>query len=203
MMKMRIFSELHRKVIHELREKLPSYLVYHDADHTNYVLSRAIYLAGKEGVKGYDLFLLKLASLYHDTGFMFSRDHHEQRSCDFAVEELRKAGLPSKDIGRVCGMIIATTIPQNPQNLPEKIMADADLEYLSTNRFVEQSERLFAELKHINPGLTRPEWYRLEIAFMEKHSYHTDYFRRVREPVKKRNIDKVRAELERITKSAY
>ena len=199
MTRMPTFKELHHKVTKQLRDKLPSYLIYHDADHTDYVLSRAIYLAGKEGVNGYDLFLLKLASLFHDTGFMFSRDHHEQLSCDYAIEELGKAGLPSRDIGRVCGMIIATTIPQNPQNLLEKIMADADLEYLSTNRFWEYSERLYTELRHVNPALTRPEWYKLEIAFLENHSYHTDYFRRVREPVKKRNLDRVRAELERIT----
>ena len=47
-----------------------------------------------------------------------------------AKEELPKFGLSEKDIELICGMIMATKIPQNPKTKLEKIIADADLEYL-------------------------------------------------------------------------
>ena len=55
----------------EVFSRLPDNLYYHNIDHTlQDVLPAAIRLAEMEAVSSDDLFLLKTAVLFHDTGFI-------------------------------------------------------------------------------------------------------------------------------------
>ncbi len=165
-----------KKHIHSvLSSKLPEYLTYHSVEHTKYVLEKVIYIASKEGVKGHDLFLLKIAALYHDVGFIKTHIDHENIGCDIARTELPKFGISKDDIEVICGMIMATKIPQQPKTNLEAILADADLEYLGTKHFKTVSELLFQELKHYNPKLTRNEWNAIQMNFIKNHNYHTKF----------------------------
>lgn len=73
--------------------------------------------------------------------------------CKIATKELKTLDFSDKDIKAICGMIMATKIPQSPKNRLEVILADADLEYLSTSRFKIVSDKLFKELKAGNPKI--------------------------------------------------
>lgn len=190
---MMMFKPIREKVMGRLQNELDPGLSFHNAGHTAYVLHKAVYIARKEKVSGKELLLVKLAALYHDTGFLVGKADHEEHSCRIAGDELSHIpGLTEADVSAICAMIRATKIPQKPANLLEKIMADADLEYLSTPCFEEFSRRLFAEMTYLNPELDAEKWRLLEIRFMENHQYHTAYFRRVREPVKRRLIEKIK-----------
>lgn len=178
-----------------LERNLPSWLHYHSPGHTEYVLKKTIFIAGKEGVSEKDLFLLKLAALYHDTGFIVSRDQHEEISCRIAREELKEEGIKEDDIKIICNMIMATRIPQQPKTELENIIADADLEYLGTRHFNEISDRLYRELLHYQPNLTPGEWNEIQVSFMSKHRYHTDYCKQHREPVKMANLELLKKEV--------
>ena len=87
---------------------------------------------------------------------------------------------------------MATKIPQNPQNLLEEILADADLEYLSTQNFEPVSEMLFLELKYFNPAFTREDWRMVQIDFLSKHAYHTDFCKRYKENFKQQHLLKLK-----------
>lgn len=182
------FERIQRDVIQLLDEKLPAYLSYHNTRHTLYVLRKSEDIARKEGVSEANILLIKLAALYHDVGFTQVQKNHEEKSCEIARKQLKASGYSTKDIEVVCGIIMATKIPQNPQNHLEQIVADADLEYLATNRFELMGENLYKELKHFNPDLTREEWNKLQVAFISQHNYHTTYCRRYKSFRKKRNL---------------
>ena len=182
------YVEIREKVIDVLRDKLPSYLSYHSIKHTLYVEERCIYIASKENISKKELFLLKVAALYHDYGFIVSHIEHEQRSCDYARKELKEYNINKHDIEIICGMIIATKIPQLPRTQLERILADADLEYLGTKYFVPVSEKLYEELKHYNPKFTRKQWNELQINFISNHKYHTRYCRQYKEKYKRKNL---------------
>lgn len=189
---MQIFDHLYRKVITQLEADLPPWLKYHNANHTKYVIQQAESIANKENINGRDLLLMKIAALYHDTGFFIRRLDHEILSCEIASRDLKTWDLNQEEIKKICGMISATKVPQQPENLLEMIVADADLEYLGTDEFDTFSHNLFLELLHSNPTLTQQEWDKIQVNFITKHSYHTSFCKIYKEHLKQKNMDKVR-----------
>ena len=188
------FEEIQQRVFGEILEKLPPHLTYHNADHTRYVLEKAVFLANQNQINTSDLSLLKLAALFHDTGFIEGAKNHEERSCEIAKSYLGQH-FSEAELSKIFGMIMATKIPQNPHNELEKILADADLEYLGTDLFEQIGESLYEELKHSIPDFSQQAWDELQLAFMEKHHFHTDYCRQNREPKKQENLLKVKKRL--------
>ena len=185
------FSSIKKHILSVLSTKLPEYLTYHSVEHTKYVLKKVIYIASKEQVSGHDLFLLKIAALYHDIGFIETHIEHENIGCDIARKELPKFGISTNDIETICGMIMATKIPQQPETNLEAILADADLEYLGTKHFEAVSELLYKELMYFNPELTREEWNTIQINFMKSHKYHTKFCMRYKSFRKRNHMAKL------------
>lgn len=189
---MTAFNQLYQKVKINLEQNLPSYLTYHNFDHTQYVLEKTIEIAKKENISEQDLLLVKIAALYHDTGFIINPENHESIGCQIAGNDLRESGFDEDDIVKICNMIMATHIPQQPKTLLEKILADADLEYLGTDNFKDYGQKLFKELLHFNPDLSIKNWNDIQIEFISQHSFHTDYCRKYREPRKIKNLEEVK-----------
>jgi uncharacterized protein len=189
-----VFEEIKNRIYEDILEKLPSHLTYHNLDHTAYVLEKAIFLANQSQVEASDLELLKLAALFHDTGFIDNPKDHEEKGCVIARSYLSEE-YSEEQLLKISGMIMATKIPQSPTNHLENILADADLEYLGTDLFEQIGENLFQELKHFNPNFTEQAWDELQLVFMQKHHYHTEYCRQNREPKKQENLLKVKKRL--------
>jgi predicted metal-dependent HD superfamily phosphohydrolase len=189
-----VFEEIQHTIYKEILAKLPDHLTYHNLDHTAYVLEKAIFLAKESHVSAEDLHLLKLAALFHDTGFIDNPKDHEEKGCKIAEGYLAK-GYSKAELDKIYGMIMATKIPQSPTTLLENILADADLEYLGTDLFEQIGESLFTELKHFNPNFTEQAWDELQLVFMQKHHYHTEYCQKHREPKKQENLLTVKKRL--------
>jgi uncharacterized protein len=188
------FKTIQDHVVKRLDNELPDYLTYHCTDHTLYVCKKAEYIARKEGASEEDIYLLKVAAMYHDIGFVESHMAHEKRGCEIAMEELPGFGFNDAQLKKICGMIRATQIPQDPRTKLEEIIADADLEYLATNLFIVHSERLYKELQHFQNGqLTRERWNEIQKDFIGNHRYHTDYCRRYKEHRKHKNLERLLA----------
>ncbi len=171
-----------------LDKKLPSYLTYHNSEHTLYVLEKTIYIANKEGVSKNELLLLKIAALFHDTGYINTYDGHEEESCRIAKYELKNYNISKDEIEVVCDLIRATKLPHNPRSKLEMIFTDADLEYLSTNNFKPFGDLLFQEMKHFKPELTRKAWDAIQIEFLQNHKYHTDFCKRYKSHRKQKHL---------------
>ncbi|MBN7809836.1 HD domain-containing protein [Algoriphagus sp. H41] len=189
-----VFEEIQHTVYRDILAKLPQHLTYHNLGHTAYVLDQAIFLAMQSEVGEKDLELLKLAALFHDTGFIDNPKDHEEKGCKIAESYLSQDYSADK-LDKIYGMILATKIPQSPKTHLENILADADLEYLGTELFDQIGHTLFQELKHFNPDFTEQAWDELQLVFMQKHHYHTEYCRIHREPKKQENLLKVKKRL--------
>mgnify|MGYP005752114141 FL=1 len=188
------FEDIQHTVYQDILGKLPDHLTYHNLDHTKYVLDRAIFLGIESDVEAKDLELLKLAALFHDTGFIDNPKDHEEKGCRIAKGYLAQE-YSEDELEKIFGMIMATKIPQSPNNHLEKILADADLEYLGTDHFEEIGQTLYQELKHFNPTFSERAWDELQLVFLEKHHFHTEYCRIHREPKKQENLLKVKKRL--------
>lgn len=182
------FQPIYDGVIGRLTQNLPAHLTYHSVKHTEYVVEKAIYIAEKEKLPETELFLLKVAALYHDSGFLFGPANHEERGCELVWTELPEKGFSEPELIEVCEMIRATKIPQEPQSHAARILADADLEYLGTSHFQRVSELLYEELRHFNPSFTREEWNETQRNFISNHHYHTAYCRRYKAGRKAKNL---------------
>lgn len=178
-------------VIDLLSNKLPPFYYYHCLDHTLYVTEKVIEIAKEENCTDVEIDLLNAAALWHDTGFIHSYNHHEEESCAIATNHLPGYAYSAKEIGIICGMIMATRLPQQPKTKLEEIIADADLEYLGTDEASSKAELLYKEWLHLNPFLTKEDWNKKQIAFLENHHYFTDYCKKYSEPSKNAYLKKL------------
>lgn len=138
------------------------------------VMQAAESIAGKEGINGNEKRLLLTAALLHDTGFLNRREEHETMSCDIARKYLPAYDYKPAEIERICGIIMATRIPQSPQNRLEEILCDADLDYLGRDDFFILSHRLFTELQAACIIKDEAAWNREQADFIGEHKYFTE-----------------------------
>lgn len=167
------FAAAKKFILSKQKKELPKHLSYHSVAHVKDVFDSAKRLAKAEGVSGEDLDLLLTAVLYHDCGFTIQSKEHEKIGCDIARATLPGFDYTQQQIERICGMIMATRIPQTPHNLLEQIIADADLDYLGRNDFWTIGNKLFAELQMYGILQSEEEWNKLQEGFLEKHHYFT------------------------------
>jgi len=167
-----------------LKKNLPPNYYYHNPEHTFYVEQAALEIGKNEACTDEELMLLSVAALWHDSGFVNVYKNHEDESCRMVRENLPSFGYSLSQIEIICGMIMATKIPQNPESKLEQILADADLEYLGTESFKIKSKDLFHELQSRNSMLTEEKWDQMQISFLRKHQFFTSYCKEKREPLK-------------------
>src|SRR4051794_28119499 len=121
-----LFEEAGKYILGKLNDHLPERLTYHNADHTTDVYFAAQFLGQQENIKAEEMKLLLTAALYHDSGYLVKDKGHEEESCIIAKDTLPVYNYQGEHIELICGMIMATRVPQTPKNLLEKILADAD-----------------------------------------------------------------------------
>jgi len=179
----------------KLQEELPVHLSYHSVEHIKDVYQAAETLGKAEGISREELDLVLTAALYHDAGFLSGPKDHEQKSCDIVRDALPNFGYTNEQIEKVCGMIMATKIPQSPNNLLEQILSDADLDYLGRDDFFTIGNKLFSELSVFGFINTEDEWNALQIRFLENHSYFTKTAIALRKAKKESHLELIRAKL--------
>jgi predicted metal-dependent HD superfamily phosphohydrolase len=189
------------EVVRRLRDNLPAERQYHSAHHTaDEVLPAAEQLAGMLGITGEQKRLLLTAAAFHDTGYMNGPDKgHEERSIEIAQELLPSYGYTPSQIEEVACIIRATKWPQQPRNLVEQVMADADLAMvgLPWDKFTARQNQLRVELEAIDGiDFTDIEWYEEQLDFISSHSFFTDAAHALFDEQKDRNIATMRKYLE-------
>ncbi len=185
------------KQIIELLEKQMPKLQYHNIDHIYDVLNASLLIAQAEQMPEEEVRLLRLAALYHDAGFIHSPKNHEERGAEMAKEMLPAYGLNTTQIELISSMILATRIPQSPVNNLERVLCDADLDYLGRDDFYEIGGRLLEELKAQGVVETEREWNLVQKTFLESHRYHTKFSKENREAKKHQHIQEIIAKFKR------
>ncbi len=177
-------------ILAKLRTELSDRLYYHGMHHTLDVLRVAGALCKGEGVNGRAVKLVKTAALFHDAGFIKNKHAgHEYEGCQLVRNVLPEFGYTHADIEAICGMIMATKIPQSPTNLLEEIICDADLDYLGRPDFYPIGQTLFQELAAYNLINGEEAWNRLQVNFLAAHHFHTQSNTSLREPLKQQYLE--------------
>jgi uncharacterized protein len=182
-------------ILNKLKTELPEYLHYHNVEHTQDVYAVAIELARHEEIVDSEKQLLFTAACFHDTGFLERSVGHETVSCRLASQILPDFGYKPDEIERICSIIMATKIPQQPKNHTEEILSDADLDYLGRDDFQFISDKLFSELSLLGVVSSYREWNEIQVRFMENHRYFTKTSRALRQVKKDENLKQIKAKL--------
>jgi HD superfamily phosphodiesterase len=185
---MKGYQKVREKALAILKNQLPENLYYHSINHTLEVLAVCNEYIERRHIDDREAWLLRLGALLHDIGFTVSNVNHEESGCLIAEKLLTEYDFSQDDIEVVKGLIRATKIPQTPTSTLEEIICDSDLDYLGRENFYQISNLLFKELQAMGVLNDQHEWNLAQIKFLEAHTYHTDFAKKYRQPVKEKRI---------------
>ena len=186
------FNDIEEFVLEKMENEIPVNMFYHNVNHTKDVITRVEVLGRAEGVSDEQLLFLKTAALLHDIGFVINYENHESNSILFAKELLPKYKYLETQIEKIINLINVTRVNAKPVTLLEKIMKDADLDYLGRPDFVPVSENLFEEIKSFGVHLSLDDWNEMQYDFISNHTYYTKSAKKLRQVNKERQLQKIK-----------
>jgi predicted metal-dependent HD superfamily phosphohydrolase len=142
--------------------------------------------------------LVKLAALFHDSGFLNKYENNEFEGAKLAKRELPRYGFTDAQVELIVNMILATKIPQEPKSHLEEILCDADLDYLgrSKDEFEKISNSLAQELVDEEILKSVDHWDPIQIQFLESHKYFTKTCIKDRRPNKIERLREIKDRLQ-------
>jgi len=189
------FNKVKKFILDKMKKELPKNLTYHSLGHIKDVYKASEHIAKLENVKEEDKTLLLTAVLFHDSGFLIQQKEHERVGCEIARKHLPDFEYSPEQIEQICGMIMATQIPQTPHTKLEQIICDADLDYLGRDDFFTIGNKLFDELCMYGIISTELEWNKLQVRFLEKHRYFTSSAKKLRKVKKAENLTLIKSKI--------
>lgn len=191
-----ILDQLRTHVASLFRAHKDERLIYHDLQHTEQVVENTVKIANHYQLSDDEFFIVMVASWFHDLGYLFDCSQHEAKS-----ENLARAFLEDKEVGQevinqIGGCILATKMPQNPLNLLQQIVCDADLFHLGSDSFKQRNKLMRKEAEAFcNKTIDSNEWRIKTIALFKQHHYHTDFCQNLLNDKKAQNLARMENKL--------
>jgi class 3 adenylate cyclase/ligand-binding sensor domain-containing protein len=185
-------------IINRFKTEIDKDLHYHDLTHTlNVYKALDIYLEN-ENISEHESIMLKTAALYHDSGFLYIYDNNEGRAMQLIREILPQFNYSVKDIEIIADLIKKTSLKLEPETKLQKILCDADLDYLGTENYFSRSMKLRKEWAVRGKEMSTEEWCELQVEFLQRHKYYTKTAQKYREPIKNENIQKIKTKSDNV-----
>jgi predicted metal-dependent HD superfamily phosphohydrolase len=166
---------------------------YHNLEHTENVVKHATKIAGILEFSDEDLEIVILAAWFHDVGYFKSFIKHEKISGEIAEKFLIENNYPEQKIQGVICAIQNTKIPYTTCDCPiSMVLCDADLQHLASKNFMKSSDKLREERSAlINHEFSTKTYWEETLNFLKKHTFRTEYGKKVLAKKKELNIQKV------------
>lgn len=172
-------------VLDLLERELPKSCLFHSTDHTLGVLKNAEIIGMNSNLSEEELDLLRVCALFHDVGYIHKHDNHEEESAAYAATFLEKNRVKASDINQVVKAILATKIPQQPEDKISRILCDADLMHLTYEDYFQHIELMRQEWERTGRATLNQQQFELEsLDFFSAHQYHSEYGKKVLAPLK-------------------
>ncbi|MDQ1148416.1 Pycsar system effector family protein [Sphingobacterium zeae] len=176
---------------------------FHNTIHTRSVVSSAEEILLNYQLGEEDHFIVISAAYFHDLGYVQSNNAigHEKRSVEIALEFLREKGIPQGIQEKIKGCILATRMPQDPTNLLEQILCDADLFHFGSDDFVTRNKLMKAEAEAVlGKEIDKDVWRAGTIKLLMSHHYHTEYAQQKLNAKKEMNLKELEKKQEKSIK---
>jgi predicted metal-dependent HD superfamily phosphohydrolase len=199
-----VVKEADDYVIKLYDEKMPKGFHYHNNWHNQDVLRNAVTIGKYCQLNAHDLDLLRLATIFHDVGYIDTYTGHEELSVKYATAFLRRHHVGEESILTVINAIYATKIPQRPANIISKILCDADLYYLSDQvDYFRQAELLRREWNDRGiENFDLEAFHNNSLDFFARHHYWTEYGKNILQPGKEKVSGLIQNELLKLKRNS-
>ncbi len=180
------------------KEKLSENYLYHNYTHTEEVADTCLEIAEQSKLTDNEIEILLLAAWFHDTGYIFSADDHEEKSVQIMEEFLEGQKYNKEKISEVANLILSTEYNREPQNIIEKIIKDADLVHIGKDKFEDKGKLLRREWELLfNRKFSDLEWQKTQLDFLTDKKFYTEYARKKfgARLIKNINVEKEKVEL--------
>ena len=178
-------------VLELFKNELSKKFIYHDFEHTSFVVSNTEEIADHYEISGESLENLILAAWFHDVGHVKSYDEHEKFSVELASEFLMEKGLAEDRIKEVGRLIYATQKNSVPKDMLEEVIQDADLLNIGRKKFFRVGKALRSEWEQVcNKVFSDKEWEKEQYEFLVNTDFHTEYALTKYGPQRMKNIEK-------------
>lgn len=188
---MELISKAEAFVTDFFKEHFGDQYVYHNLQHTQEVVAAAQEIAATQELSDTDRMMLTLAAWFHDTGYVFGKLDHEQKSCQVAKDFLvgQQATAVELEVEALCQLILSTKVGTSPEGELQKILCDADLSHIGSANYWDKSARLRHEIL-LTEGkiMTEVEWVNFELNFMQNHTFNTEVAADLYEKRKQKHI---------------
>jgi predicted metal-dependent HD superfamily phosphohydrolase len=192
----KLLQDAQQFVKHFISSKVDKSFVFHNIDHTLQVVKASEIIGAQNDLSERDHLCLLLSAWFHDTGYANGAYQHEESSQKIVSSFLAGKGIEQEITNIVNNSILATKIPQTPSNLIEQILCDADLFHLGSEDFTARTKLLRQELNNLQDReVDKKEWRQLNIEFLQRHRYFTNYGREVLEPIKQQHLNRLLGKL--------
>lgn len=164
-------------ILNLFKEKLPNTFTYHNYTHSKRVYKSINEIIEHSQISVKDTIVLRLSALLHDTGYIYTREGHEEESAKIAREFLTSENVEKDIISGVEKCIMATKFKGSPSGPLEEMMRDADSSHFGKDYFKEASEFLRQEYQLQQVAEFSPrEWRDENISVLsEKHQFYSEY----------------------------
>jgi predicted metal-dependent HD superfamily phosphohydrolase len=169
---------------------------YHTLEHTQKVVARTKEIAAHYNLTEKEMLIVYTAAWFHDTGYLYtSAAEHEEKSASIMRSFMKDLVNDEEVIDAAESCILSTKPPQNPKNLLDEIVCDADTYHLGTKEFKETNKLVKKEFEATSGTLDKLEWMKGVVKFMESHHYHTSYCKDLLKEKKNENLMKLKNKL--------
>jgi HD superfamily phosphodiesterase len=166
---------------------------FHTLEHTLRVVNQAEFIGNQEELGESELAAVLVAAWFHDSGYMVQLKNHEEASIDLVRSFFNENPKSPEFIRLVEKCILVTKRDREPQNLPEKVILDADISHITDENFIIISKNLRKERSNCEARAISPlDYWQETLAFLEKQQFYTSYAQTEFQPAKERNVERVK-----------
>ncbi|MCW3114182.1 MAG: metal-dependent phosphohydrolase sub domain protein [Segetibacter sp.] len=202
------YSAIYKKVeeyVTKLFERTPHpKLFYHNLQHTVRVVGRTKEIAAHYHLIENDMLVLTVAAWFHDTGYLFDEvSLHEEKSAQLMREFMKDEVTDADLLNNIEECIMATKASIKPANLLQQILVDADTYNFGTKELLDTTNKqVYDEFVGRNGYISKKEWNRQTVKMLENHHYYTSYTKELLTDRKKKNIKKLKKNIEEAPEEA-
>lgn len=187
-----IYKKVEKYVSDLFRRDQNPLLVFHNLQHTEYVVRKAREIAGHYQLSEKDMEVVFIAAWFHDTGYLQAPAAvHEEKSVELMKIFAQDNNIPADIITEVEGCIMATARNKEPAGLLQQIICDADTYNLGTKDFKKTNKQVYSEWKNFNPSLLKSTFDEGAIDLLQTHQYYTSYCKEQLQETKIKNMKKL------------
>lgn len=187
-----IFKKTEQYVTDLFHRKQNPDLVFHNLEHTEYVVNKTKEIAGHYELTEKDMLLVFVAAWFHDTGYLFvPAATHEEKSAELMEAFMKDFQVSDELIQEMRECIMVTKRNVQPATLNQQIISDADTYNFGTSDFKNTNKLVFKEWENLNPNVKRTDFDAAAIRMMNEHRYYTSYCKDLLSDTKLKNMKKL------------